>query len=289
MKILNQKEVFVMTKLRQKFITDLTLAGYSANTRKCYVNCVALLAKYYNTSPDKLTIEQLKQYILYSINVRQLSCSYIKSAVRSIELLYTLTLKRNWKDLGIIRPKNKKKLPIVLSKPEVNAIFKATKNLKHQTIFIVAYSGGLRIREVVKLKIKDIETDRMMIKVNNGKFEQQRYTLLGKKTLEQLREYGKEYQPTDWLFPSGQNPNNHLSMRTVQKEFKKAVVRAGIKKEGVVVHTLRHSFATHLLEAGVNLRIIQKLLGQKHVSSTAIYTHVSKEIIETVRCPIDEE
>ncbi len=278
-----------MTKLRQKFINDLTLAGYSDNTRKCYVNCVALLAKYYYTSPEKLTIEQLRQYILNCINVRKLSSSYIKSAVRSIELLYTLTLKRDWKDLGIIRPKTKKKLPVVLSKPEVNAIFKVTKNLKHRTIFIVAYSGGLRIREVVKLKIKDIESDRMMIKVNNGKFDQQRYTLLGKKTLEQLKEYYPEYQPTDWLFPSGQNPNNNLSVRTVQKEFKKAVIRAGIKKERVVVHTLRHSFATHLLEAGVNLRIIQKLLGQKHVSSTAIYTHVSKEIIETVRCPIDEK
>jgi integrase/recombinase XerD len=277
-----------MTELRKRFIDDLTLAGYSANTRRTYVNCLALLAKHYMISPDKLSIEELRIFILYRITQSKLSSSYIRSTIRSIELFFTLTLKREWKDLGIIRPKNKKKLPVVLSKQEVNAIFDATKNLKHQTIFILAYSAGLRIREVVKLKVNDIESDRMMIKINNGKFDLQRYSILGKRTLEQLRKYYLKYRPQDWLFYSAQDITQHLSVRTVQKEFQKAVINAGIKKSPVVIHTLRHSFATHLLEDGLNLRVIQKLLGHKHVSSTAIYTHVSNEIIQKVRCPIDD-
>lgn len=277
-----------MTKLRQKLINDLTLAGYTASTVKDYVGKVCRLAKYYKCSPDTVTPDQIRYFVLYLMNVKKLSPSYIRQTVRGIELFYTLTLKRDWKDLGILRPRGKKKLPVVLSKQEVNAILKATKNLKHRTIFTVMYSGGIRIREVVNLKVTDIESDRMLIKINHGKGGLQRYTLLGKKTLKLLRKYWKVYKPQDWLFPSGQNPNNHLSERTIQKELKKAATRATIKKR-VIAHTLRHSFATHLLESGVNLRIIQKLLGHKDVSSTAIYTHVSKETIEKVRCPIDEK
>ena len=277
-----------MTKLRQKIVDDLTLAGYTASTVKDYVGKVCRLAKFYNCEPDTLTTDQIRHFVLHLINVKKLSPSYIRQTVRGIELFYTLTLKRDWKDLGILRPRGKKKLPVVLSKQEVNAIFKETKNLKHRAIFTVIYSGGLRLREVVNLKVFDIESDRMLIKINHGKGGLQRYTILGKKTLTLLRKYWKVYKPHDWLFPSGQNPNNNLSARTVQKEFKKAAARAKIKKR-VVTHTLRHSFATHLLEAGVNLRIIQELLGHKDVGSTAIYTHVSKEIIETVRCPIDEK
>jgi len=277
-----------MTKLRQKVINDLTLAGYTNSTVKDYVGKVCRLAKYYNCSPDTLSTDQIRHFVLHLINVKKLSPSYIRQTVRGIELFYTLTLKRDWQDLGILRPRGKKKLPVVLSKQEVNAIFKATKNLKHRTIFTVIYSGGFRIREVVHLKVSDIESDRMLIKINHGKGGFQRYTILGNKTLTLLRKYWKVYTPHDWLFPSGQNPAHHLSMRMVQKELKKAAIRAKIKKR-VVAHTLRHSFATHLLEAGVNLRIIQELLGHKDVSSTAIYTHVSKKTIEKVRCPIDEK
>ena len=276
-----------MSKLRQKLIDDLKLAGYSANTIRTYVQCVVALSKYYNASPDILSVEQIRKYFLYVIDERSLSASYIKSLVRGIELFYTLTLKKEWNDLGIVRPKSKKKLPVVLSKEEINNILSATKNMKHKAIFLTAYSAGLRNREVINLKIKDIESDRMMIRISKSKFDKQRYTILGKKTLNLLREYYKAYRPNNWLFPSAQNPTEHLSSRTVQKEFQKALNNAGIKKRAVV-HTLRHSFATHLLESGINIRIIQKLLGHKHIGSTAIYTHVSKEVMQNVRCPIDE-
>lgn len=277
-----------MTKLRQKLIDDLMLAGYTASTVKDYVGKICRLAKFYNRPPDTLSTEEIRHFVLHLIKEKKLSPSYIRQTVRGIELFYTLTLKRDWKDLGILRPRGKKKLPVVLSKQEVNAILKETRNLKHRTIFTVIYSGGLRIREVVNLKVTDIESDRKLIKVNHGKGGLQRYTILGEKTLALLRVYWKVYTPHDWLFPSGQNPVHHLSTRTIQKELKKAAAQAKIKKR-VVAHTLRHSFATHLLEAGVNLRIIQELLGHKDVSSTAIYTHVSKETIEKVRCPIDEK
>jgi len=278
-----------MTRLRKKFIEDLTFAGYCAGTRKDYVGGVRRMSEFYKCSPDKLTIEQIRGYIIYLIEVKKLAVSTIKHVVRGSQLLYTLTLDRDWEQLGIKAPQGRKRLPVVLSKKELGRIFNSTRNLKHRTIFTVIYSGGLRIREVVRLKIADIEKDRMLIKVMHGKYGKQRYTLLGKKTLELLRVYWQQYKPSDWLFPSGQYPQNHLSERTVQKELLKAVRKAKIKKKNVVAHSLRHSFATHLLEAGVNLRIIQELLGHKHVSSTAIYTHVSKNIIGSVESPIDVE
>ncbi len=158
--------------------------------------------------------------------------------------------------------------------------------MKHKAIFITIYSAGLRVDEAVKLTLNSIESKRNLLKVI-GKGNKERYTILGKYTLEFLREYWKKYRPTYWLFPSGQYKENPLSARTVQKEFKKAVQKAGITKKGVVVHTLRHCFGTHLYEAGVDLRTIQELMGHTTPTTTAMYVHVSKRMISKVISPID--
>jgi integrase/recombinase XerD len=178
-----------------------------------------------------------------------------------------------------------KRLPVVLSSQEVQAIFSATRNLKHRALLMTIYSAGLRVSEVVHLKVSDIDSQRMMIRVRQGKGQKDRYTLLAQRTLEVLREYWKEYRPQDWLFP-GKPENEALSVSAVQRVFEKVLLQAGIKKPASV-HTLRHSFATHLLEAGTDLYHIQRLLGHTSPKTTAIYLHLSRKNLGGVTSPLD--
>jgi site-specific recombinase XerD len=200
-----------------------------------------------------------------------------------------LTLKRDWKDLGIIRPKSRKQLPVTINKTEIQKLLERTPNLKYKCIFAVMYSAGLRLNETLHLKISDIDSARMQIHVKYAKFGIPRYSILSRKTLLMLRDYCRKYKPEKWLFYSGQYPEQPLNCRCVQKEFQYSVKRAGIIKENIRPHSLRHSFATHLLDSNLNLRVIQELLGHKHVSSTAIYTHVSNNLISSAVTPFDTE
>jgi len=183
------------------------------------------------------------------------------------------------------RPKKEKKLPEILSKNEISKLLKAVKNLKHKAILYLVYSAGLRVGEVVKLKPTDIDSDRMLIHIIQGKGKKDRYTILSETALSILRQYVKVYKPEHWLFP-GQHPDKHLTERSVQKVFDNARIDAKIRKD-VSVHNLRHSFATHLLEGGVNLRYIQELLGHSSSKTTEIYTHVTQKNLSNIISPLD--
>ena len=276
-----------ISKLREDFTDDLTVAGYAEKTVSNYVSSVRRMAEHYWQSPDTLNERQIKKYIIELID-SELSASYIKQVCRSTELFWILTLKRDWKALGIIRPKALKTLPVVLSKQEIQKLLDATPNLKYRAIFALLYSAGLRLNETLHLKLADFDKERKTIRVNFAKFGIQRYSLFSDNARDIMKEYYIKYHPsaTGWFFFSGQYPDMPLNCRSVQTEFQKSVQRAGIQKN-VRPHTLRHSFATHLLEADVNLRVIQVLLGHKHVSSTAIYTHVSNTTLTSVKSPFD--
>jgi len=183
------------------------------------------------------------------------------------------------------RPKKDKKLPVVLSKEEVAKIPDSVDNIKHKAILMLVYSAGSRVGEVVKLKPEDIDSKRMLIHIKGSKGRKDRYTILSESVLKILREYWQQYKPRKWLF-EGAKPEKHISIRTAQKIFEHAWEKAGIKKE-ITIHTLRHSFATHLLESGVDLRYIQELLGHKHSKTTEIYTLVSVKSIGKIRSPLD--
>lgn len=187
--------------------------------------------------------------------------------------------------IDLERPKKEKKLPEILSKNEISKLLKAVKNLKHKAILYLVYSAGLRVGEVVKLKPTDIDSDRMLIHIIQGKGKKDRYTILSETALSILRQYVKVYKPEHWLFP-GQHPDKHLTERSVQKVFGNARIDAKIRKD-VSVHNLRHSFATHLLEGGVNLRYIQELLGHSSSKTTEIYTHVTQKNLSNIISPLD--
>jgi site-specific recombinase XerD len=246
---------------------------------------VKSFALHFHRSPAELEDQEIREYLHYLIQEKKASQSAISQAYSALKFFYETTLKRDWNGFRIPRVKMGKKLPVVLSLQEIQAILSAARNLKHRALLMTTYSAGLRVSEVVHLKVSDIDSQRMMIRVQQGKGEKDRYTLLAKRTLEVLREYWREYRPEDWLFP-GQPAKGSLSVSTVQKIFGKVLDQAGIKKHATV-HTLRHSFATHLLEAGTDLYHIQRLLGHTTPKTTAIYLHLSRKDLGGVSSPLD--
>lgn len=269
---------------RSKILKEyLIRKGYSPKTIKNYVNH---LKKYLRFSGNDIDIENINKYLLYLLESKNFSHSYTNQAVNAIKSYLKVSKECSHKEImKIQRPKIEKKLPKVLSKKEVKTILNVLNNKKHITQLMLAYSCGLRVSEVAKLKINHIDSDRMLIIIKQGKGRKDRVTNLSKKMLEQLRSYYKEYKPKTWLF-EGQKPGSHISTRSLQNVFNSAVDKANIKKD-VTFHSLRHSFATHLLESGVDLRYIQELLGHSSSKTTEIYTHVSKKSIQGIPNPLD--
>jgi len=263
----------------------LELKNYSSKTRSCYLASVKSFALHFHRSPAELADQEIREYLHYLIQEKKVSQSAVSQAYSALKFFYETTLKRDWNGFRIPRVKMGKKLPVVLSLQEIQAIFSATRNLKHRAILMTTYSAGLRVSEVVHLKVSDIDSQRMVIRVQQGKGEKDRYTLLAQRTLEVLRDYWREYRPKDWLFP-GQPAKGSLSVSAVQRVFWKVLDQAGIKKPATV-HTLRHSFATHLLEAGTDLYHIQQLLGHTTPKTTTIYLHLSRKDLGGVTSPID--
>ena len=276
-----------MSHLGKKMKEDLILGGLSNKTQSAYLREVKKLKEFYQKTPDLITEEELRKYFLYLSQELKVSESLFTQALCGIKFFYTKTLKRNWKTFEIVKHKKQKRLPLILSKEEIKKMFAASAipNLKHRAILTVIYSAGLRIGEARMLKVADIDSKRMLIKINQGKGNKDRYTILARQTLMLLRQYYRAYQPQDWLFP-GVPSTNPISDRTIGLVFKKACEKSGIKK-AVTPHSLRHSFATHLMESGVNLRYIQNLLGHQSPETTAIYTHVSHHHISKIISPID--
>jgi site-specific recombinase XerD len=265
-------------------IQELNIKGYSNKTKKCYVNSIIKFEEYLNKGLNNITEEDVKRYVNFLLQ-QGCSHSYVNQVISSIKFLNKYVLYKDDLLIYLNRPKKEKKLPNILSKKEVKDILTALNNLKHNTILAVVYSSGLRVSEVARLSIGDIDSERMLIKIRQSKGKKDRYVMLSEVLLIQLREYYKEYKPNKWLF-EGANKKQHISERTIQRIFKNACVKAGIKKQ-VSVHSLRHSFATHLLETGTDLRYIQELLGHSSSKTTEIYTHVTNKNITKIKSPLD--
>ncbi len=269
-----------------EYINKLKEMRYSLNTQKVYCEMFEEYINYYeDTELDSISEIQISDYLLYLINVRKVSGSTQNQAINAIKFYYEKVLKGSRKIYYIDRPREEKILPEVLSENEVAKLIAVTKNLKHKAILITIYSAGLRISELINLKVKDIDSNRMQIRVEQSKGKKDRYTLLGKKTLLTLRQYFTEYKPKVWLF-EGEGGRQYAAT-SINNIFRRAVKEAGINKK-VSVHTLRHSFATHLLEAGTDLRYIQSLLGHSSSKTTEIYTHITTKGFDQIRNPLDK-
>lgn len=273
-----------MAELKDKMIRDMQLREFSIRTQESYLHAAKGLIKHYGKPPATITHQEVEDYILHLRNDLGRSWNTCNVAISGIKFLYNITLK----DKGLVwrMPERKtlKRLPVILSQNEVERIIYAHTNIKHRAMLLIAYSGGLRASEVVRLKVDDIDSQRMLIRINLGKGGKDRDTILSKICLTELRIYYKAYKPTEWLFP-GPNTRKPVTVNSLNRVFHSAKKKAGIKKGGAV-HSLRHAFATHLLEAGCDLRTIQKLLGHKSIKTTSIYTHVTHKI-DTVRSPLD--
>jgi integrase/recombinase XerD len=267
-------------------LQEMQIRNYSERSIRSYIHCLSRLSIYYNCSPDLLSIEQVKSYLHYCITVKQEATSTLNQIISAVRILFVDVLQRPWEPLKLKRPRRDKKLPVVFSKQEIAAFLTGIKNVKHRAIFVTAYSSGLRLSEIRMLKPGDIDSDRMQIRVANGKGKKDRFTLLSVKNLEELRLYYQRFRPKNYLF-EGYTEGQAISHRTIQKVFTNAVIKAGITK-AVSFHSLRHSFATHLLEQGTNLRLIQQLLGHNSLRTTSVYLHLSCFDPKEVSSPFDK-
>ena len=274
-----------MTALRRRMIEDMTLRNFAPHTIQVYVERVATFARYYNVSPQRLGPEQIRAYLLYLVQERHVSWSYFNQARCALQFLYRVTLGKDWVVEAVACPKQQKKLPIVLSLDELVQFFKAVTNLKHRAILMTTYAAGLRLSEVCHLRVDDIDSRHMVIRIRQAKGHKDRYVMLSPRLLAILRQYWKAVRPRHYLFP-GADPDRPINPRTVQEACKAALLASGLKKK-VTVHTLRHSFATHLLEAGTDLRTIQILLGHQNLGTTARYLHVSTAALKATHSPLD--
>jgi site-specific recombinase XerD len=274
-----------MGKLRDQMLMDLQLSGAKPTTQRTYLREAENLAKYFHKSPEQLGEEELKAYLLHLMKERHLSEGTFRFYVAGLKFLYQTTLKREWAVEKIRYPRAKRKLPVVLDLSEVESLFSITKNLKHKAILMMTYASGLRASETARLRLTDIDSKRMMVRVRQGKGGKDRYSILSQRTLELLRQYWHHYRPREWLF-EGANKEDHISTHSIQLLFYAARKRAGITKPASV-HTLRHSFATHLIEAGTSLHHVQMLLGHRSPVTTTVYLHVSRLNLAQVVSPLD--
>ena len=274
-----------MTPLRRRMIEDMHLRNFAPGTVSVYVNCIARFARHFGKSPDLLGPDDVRAYLLHLIEQRRSSWSYYNQNLQALRFLYNVTLGRDCVLKHIACPKRPKRLPVVLSGEEVVRFFTAIDGLKHRALLMTAYAAGLRVSEVTALRVEDIDSRRMVIRVRQGKGSKDRYVMLSPKLLELLRAYWKAARPRVWLFP-GNDPERPITTSAVRKACQRAREAAGLGKH-VTVHTLRHSFATHLLEAGTDLRTIQVLLGHHSPRTTAVYTHVSPAAVRATTSPLD--
>jgi len=270
-----------MTPLQQRMIEDLQLRGLSARTQESYVRAVRQLAEHYHKSPEHITEEELRQYFLYLKNVKHYSRSASTIALCGIKFCYEHTLKREWSTLTFVRAPREKKLPVILSVEEVRTILAHLKLFRYRACLTTIYACGLRLQEGTHLQVPDIDSARMLVHVRSGKGAKDRYVPLPPRTLELLRQYWKTHHNPAWLFPAPgrggigmATASEPMPRSSVQDAFRAALKQSGINKHASV-HTLRHSYATHLLEAGVNLRLIQDYLGHDSPTTTALYTHLT--------------
>lgn len=272
-----------MTPLRKRMIRELELRRKAPTTVSSYVKAVEELARYYRRSPDRISTEEIRDYMHFLIVGKKLSYSSCNHKIVAINFFFREVVRRK---VNLRVPmKRSGRLPEPLSREEVARLLDAAENQKHRVLMMTAYSGGLRVSELVRLKPQDIHSDRMLIRVNQGKGRKDRYTLLSQRLLDELRAYWRESRPESWLFPN-QTRTDHMPTCTPARAFYRLKQRAGIT-HGHGIHTLRHSFATHLLEAGVDLRTIQILMGHTSLNTTVKYLHVTEKHLEQTKSPLD--
>jgi integrase/recombinase XerD len=273
-----------MTPLRQRLIDDLRLRNYAQPTIAAYVRNVARLAQFCKRSPDLLGAEDIRAFQLHLIQ-QHYSWSQINQTVCALRFFYDITLARTEPFPGIPYGKRPKTLPSVLAASEVSLLLDAAKPCRNRVLFQVAYGCGLRISELVSLQVRDLDSARMVIHVHHGKGAVDRLVPLAPRLLQELRAYWRLYRPPTWLFP-GRQPGQHICGNTIQRSFHNLVRQVGLRK-GCSMHTLRHSYATHLLEAGVDLLTLKTLLGHRSLATTALYLHVSTQRLQQTPSLLD--
>jgi len=269
-----------MTPLRKRFYEDMQLHGLAARTQESYVQAVQGLARHYKRSPDLLSDEEIRGFFLHLINERKSSASTLTIYFSGIKLFYEKTLKRTWRVLGIERPPRPRRLPVVLSIEEVRHILSLIRNGVYRTALQLIYSLGLRLNEGVHLTRADVDLERRQVRVRNGKGAKDRYVPLPEATRALLCEFLKQTEAQPWLFP-GRIAGRTIDASNLQRAFRAAVRESGIAKHASV-HTLRHSYATHLLESGIDVRTIQELLGHESLNTTMVYTHLTQRTQNTL-------
>lgn len=274
-----------MTPLRQRMIEDMRLRHLTSGTIEAYIRRVAAFARHYGLSPEALGYEDVRAYLLHLVQQEHVCWSVYNQSLCALRFLYTVTLGREGVVERIRYPRRPKRFPVVLSLDEVSRLFAAVSDVKHRAILMTTYAAGLRVSEVVALRVADIDSQRMLLHVHQGKGRKDRSVMLSPRLLAELRHYWKVMRPANWLFP-GQITGRPLDRNSVYRICVRAGRAAGLKKR-VTVHTLRHSFATHLLEGGTDIRIIQALLGHRHLKTTTIYTQVSPTLIGATTSPLD--
>lgn len=275
----------MMTQLRQRMLEELQLRNYCAGTIRLYLHHVAAFAEHFHRSPDQLGAEEIRRYQLFLIHEKKLAWSSYNQIVCALRFFYAKTLKRTFLLQDIPFPRSEQRLPLILSPEEVAQILSAPPRLKSRALLMTIYAAGLRRSEVAGLRVRDIDSARMTITVHQGKGRKDRVVMLSPVLLETLRQYWRQHKPKEWLFP-GNNPGQPISGNDIFMVFHNAVRRAGITKK-VSPHSLRHCFATHLLESGTDLRTIQILLGHRSLKTTARYLHISQHQMRATASPLD--
>ena len=284
-----------MTALRRRMTEDLQLRGYADRTIEAYLHTVSQLARFHGIAPDRITEEQIRDYLLHLTNVRKVAASSFTQALCGIKFFYEQTLGRHWPVLRLARPKRADRLPVVLSQEEVRRVLAAVRTPRYRACLTLIYACGLRLLEGLRLQVPAVDGARKLLHVHRGKGGKDRLVPLPDAALTLLREVWRTHRDPVWLFPAtplarrsapGGTPNPPIHPSTLQRAFKRAVKESGIRKHAHV-HTLRHSYATHLLEAGVPVVLIQEYLGHSSRSTTAIYTHLTRELRAQALDPIN--
>ncbi len=275
-----------MTPLRQRMLEDMQIRNFSQNTQESYLQQVSLYARHFRRSPEGLGPRDIRDYQVYLTNEKKLACSSISIATSALRFFYTVTLKKPWDVEDVLpMPKVPQTLPVVLSPEEVRQFLSCVPRRKARTVLTVCYAAGLRVSEAIALKPADIDSQRMMIRVEQGKGQKDRYVMLSDELLRILREWYRFARPTPWMFP-GVIPGSHITREGINSACALGRERSGLKKP-VTPHSMRHAFACHLLEYGTDLRTIQLLLGHRSLSTTARYLRLAVNKVCATRSPLD--
>lgn len=275
-----------MTPLRRRMLEDMQIRNLALNTQKSYVQHVSLFARHFHRSPEDLGPGEIRTYQVYLTNEKQLAPASIGVAIAALRFLYTVTLKKRWDVEAVLpTPQQAKTLPVILSPEEVRHFLSCVPRRKGRTVLTACYAAGLRISEAIALKPTDVDSQRMTLRVRQGKGRKDRYVMLSEQLLESLREWYRAARPKQWLFP-GAIPGSHITREGVWEACRSGAQRSGLSKP-VTPHSLRHAFAVHLLEQGTDLRTIQLLMGHRSLSTTARYLRIAVSQVCTTRSPLD--